>query len=59
MKKNFIVILLITTLILVGCKTKEKEVVIEVIPESPLEMMQTSSNNFKEICFDKITPYFD
>ena len=48
MKKNFIVMLLLTALMLVACKTKEKEVEIEVIPESPLEMMQTSSNNFKK-----------
>ena len=48
MKKDFIVMLLLTALILVACKTKEKEVEIEVIPESPLEMMQTSSNNFKK-----------
>ena len=44
MKKNFIVMLLLTTLMVVACKTKEKE----VVPESPLEIMQTSSNNFKK-----------
>ena len=48
MKKNFIVMLSLTVLIVVACKTKEKDVVIEIIPESPLEMMQTSSNNFKK-----------
>ena len=48
MNKNFIVMLLLTSMMLVACKTKEKEVEIEVIPESPLEMMQKSSNNFKK-----------
>ena len=62
MKKNFIVMLSLTVLIVVACKTKEKEVVIEIIPESPLEMMQTSSNNFKkywdEGAIDELTNEF-